>query len=240
MIVVSFYNRGELLNTTETFSRSISAQGPEAQAVGEPGLRERQKLARSERILSAAGELFNSQGFEDTTMAAIARGAEVSTPTVFNYFKTKDELLLALVLQVHYQTREQVRAFEPAASADPVNSVCEFLEMYTRQSLQSISRKTWRHVESTRIRMPESDFVKNYDALSDEMLSDFRNYMADVVDAAPLANIAGLEIVAAVLFDHWSALFIELIRDEAATIDQHVDRLHGDLAVVLKATLVTA
>ncbi len=222
------------------FSHSITGQGPDAKAAGEPGLRERQKLARSERILAAAGELFNSQGFEHATMAAIARGAEVSTPTVFNYFKTKDELLLALVLQVHYRTRKRVSAFSPAASADPVESICEFLEMYTRQSLESISRQTWRHVESTRIRMPGSNFVKRYDALSDEMLVDFRDFVAGLPDAVPGLNVAGLETVAGVVFNHWSALFIELIRDDTATIDEHVDRLQEDLQVVLTAVLPTA
>ena len=215
------------------FAQSTPAKAENQPSASEPGLRERQKLARGERILAAAAELFNSLGFEDTTMAAIARGAEVSTPTVFNYFRTKDELLLALVLQVHQQTRERVSAFEPPASADAVNAVGKFLEMYTRQSLQSISRNTWRHVEATRIRMPESGFVKSYDALSDEMLTDFQRFLSQLSDDAPGANRRQLNTLAVVLFDHWSALFIELIRDDSAEIDAHTEQLREGVSLVL-------
>ena len=228
------------MNTNARSTQSTARRAGSRQERILPGLRERQKQARTERILAAASTLFNRQGFDDTTMAAIASGAEVSTPTVFNYFKTKDELLLALVLQVHYLTRQQVRAFEPAASSDPVRSICEFLELYSRQSLESISRKTWRHVEATRIRMPESDFVKNYDALSVEMLVDFQDFLQRVLDGESMTDTAGLNILAEMLFNHWSALFIELIRDEAASVDDHVDRLQSDLSVLLTATTAIA
>ena len=55
-------------------------------------LRERQKAERYKRILDSAELLFRFQEFSPTTIAEIADRAEVSTPTVFNYFKTKDQL----------------------------------------------------------------------------------------------------------------------------------------------------
>ena len=167
-------------------------------------------------------------------MAAIASDAEVSTPTVFNYFKTKEELLLALVLKVHHETREQVREFRPQASSSLADAICEFLEMYSRQSLELINRKTWRHVESTRIRMPGSDFVRKYDALAREMLNDFQRFLVRAIEDGQLSSGGTVEVVAEILFNHWSALFIELIRDEATTIDDHVKRLRADLLALLE------
>jgi len=196
-----------------------------------PGLRARQKIARTERILAGANHLFNTLGFEQTTMAAIAQSAEVSTPTVFNYFKTKEELLLALVLQVHLETREQVLAFRPKARSGALDSICDFLAMYTQKSLQSINRKTWRHVESTRIRIPESDFVKHYDALSDEMLNDFEGFLERLFEA----QVKAPRVIAKVMFNHWSALFMELIRDETMTVESHEKQLREDLAALMEA-----
>jgi len=198
-----------------------------------PGLRERQKVARYERILASARSLFNSLGFDNTTMAAIAENAEVSTPTVFNYFKTKDQLLLALVLQVHHETRQWVHSFQPHASSNLPDAICEFLAMYSKTSLNSINRKTWRHVESTNIRLPDSDFVKKYDALTEEMLKDFYDFLLRMTRDAPLVAGELPHPVAEIIFNHWSRLFIELVRDETLSLEEHTESLRNDLTALI-------
>jgi AcrR family transcriptional regulator len=59
----------------------------------EPGLRERKKQRTRELIAETARELFADRGFERVTVAEIARAAEVSQQTVFNYFATKEDLV---------------------------------------------------------------------------------------------------------------------------------------------------
>ena len=57
-------------------------------------LRERNKQRIYSRIVDAAFELFRTAGFDATTMDVIAEKAEVSRGTLFNYFPTKDSLLM--------------------------------------------------------------------------------------------------------------------------------------------------
>ncbi|WP_028925111.1 TetR/AcrR family transcriptional regulator [Pseudonocardia acaciae] len=59
----------------------------------EPGLRERKKRQTRRHIADTALALFTAQGFERVTVAEIARTAEVSEATVFNYFRTKEDLI---------------------------------------------------------------------------------------------------------------------------------------------------
>jgi AcrR family transcriptional regulator len=56
-------------------------------------LRERKKEQTRRHIAETARELFGQSGFEQVTVAEIARAAEVSTQTVFNYFPTKEDLV---------------------------------------------------------------------------------------------------------------------------------------------------
>jgi AcrR family transcriptional regulator len=57
------------------------------------GLRERKKQQTRELIAETARRLFAERGFEEVTVAEIARAADVAETTVFNYFPTKEDLV---------------------------------------------------------------------------------------------------------------------------------------------------
>jgi len=59
----------------------------------ELGLRERKKLRTRQLISETARRLFSERGFERVSIAEIARDAEVSEQTVFNYFPNKEDLV---------------------------------------------------------------------------------------------------------------------------------------------------
>lgn len=83
---------------TETVAEGRVA-GPEGETGfgvedGRLTLRERKKLRTRQRISGEATLLFIRHGFDNVTVAEVARAAEVSTMTVFNYFPRKEDLFL--------------------------------------------------------------------------------------------------------------------------------------------------
>lgn len=58
------------------------------------GLRERKRRETSERIIEKGLKLFVKNGYEATTLDAIAEAAGISRRTFFYYFKSKEDILL--------------------------------------------------------------------------------------------------------------------------------------------------
>jgi AcrR family transcriptional regulator len=56
------------------------------------GLRARKKLQTRQAIADTAMRLFLERGFDNVSVSEIARAADVSDKTVFNYFPTKEDL----------------------------------------------------------------------------------------------------------------------------------------------------
>ena len=73
-------------------SRRVSKRAkPNKRALGR---RAQNKQAIRSRIVKAALSLFQTKGFEGTTTRAIARKAGIAEGTVFNYFRTKEDIAL--------------------------------------------------------------------------------------------------------------------------------------------------
>lgn len=62
--------------------------------VREVGLRERKKEMTRQHIADTAARLFATAGYDDVSVVDVARAAEVSDQTVYNYFPAKQDLVL--------------------------------------------------------------------------------------------------------------------------------------------------
>jgi AcrR family transcriptional regulator len=84
-----------------------------AEAVAEqPTRRERRRLEIRQRILEAALDLFETRGYEATTVNEIARSADIAYGTFFNHFPSKLHLLREisdLTLQDMFENVEEIR-----------------------------------------------------------------------------------------------------------------------------------
>ncbi len=58
------------------------------------GRREKKKKIAREKILKAALDIFEHKGFEKASISEIAEQADLGVGTVYNYFKSKDEIFI--------------------------------------------------------------------------------------------------------------------------------------------------
>lgn len=84
-------------------------------AVLPPGKRELTKVANRQAILDAAREVFGELGYETATVRDIIRRTGLAAGTFYNYFRSKDEVYLALA-------SEGARQFAPLLKAQRAQS----------------------------------------------------------------------------------------------------------------------
>src|SRR3954447_18288107 len=80
------------------------------------GLRERKKRQTRETIAPARMALVAAHGFDAVTVADVARAADVSEKTVFNYFPAKEDLVSHRGVERTAELVEALRARRPGES----------------------------------------------------------------------------------------------------------------------------
>jgi AcrR family transcriptional regulator len=98
------------------------------------GRRQRRREETSQRILSEAVRLFEKQGYTATTVEQITEAADVGKGTFFNYFPSKEHVLLSLfaMLRAEFEHLEQ--------EAQEVTDVRAHLRGFARRILTSPGR----------------------------------------------------------------------------------------------------
>ena len=115
--------RGSLCILTSEMTDSTSGQ---VTAVAErPGKRA--------RLIAAATELLHQQGIERSTLADIAKAADVPAGNVYYYFKTKDDVIAA-VIDAHVQQIKATLASIDAHHRSPKSRLKALVREFTAQS----------------------------------------------------------------------------------------------------------
>jgi AcrR family transcriptional regulator len=122
------------------------------------GRRERNKREKRDRIVATARRLYREQGYANTTVQQIARGADIASGTLFLYAKSKEDLL-ALVF-----TDEMRELIEKAYAA--IDPDAPFLEQIGALFKRFISYHA-RDVGIARELIREITFLSNRERAAD-------------------------------------------------------------------------
>lgn len=70
--------------------------------------KEREKEARKQAILYAAGRVFSRKSYRDATLEEIAEEAELAKGTLYNYYRDKQDIFASLIQYGHDQFHQNI------------------------------------------------------------------------------------------------------------------------------------
>jgi AcrR family transcriptional regulator len=92
-----------------------------------------QPPGKRQRLIVAASQLLHQQGVEKTTLADIAQAADVPVGNVYYYFKTKDDIIAA-VIEAHVQQSKAALASIDSTHRSPKSRLKALVGEYAGQS----------------------------------------------------------------------------------------------------------
>ncbi|MCU1720461.1 TetR/AcrR family transcriptional regulator [Pseudomonas sp. 5P_5.1_Bac1] len=185
------------------------------------GLRQRQKELRREAIVTAALELFETHGFTATTVEQIAVQAGVSTPTVFNYFGSKQDILLALMEHADQRALGDARVQMPVFD-NAVDAMCYLESQIIRRELQALPAAIWRELLPLGVLTPRPDAATH---LNQRLIVEVAGLLRDLQARGLLKASFDVEFVAEFLNDYSSTLFMRLVQDDVPDLEAHDRRI---------------
>ncbi len=108
-----------------------------------PGLRERKKARLRQQIIDTAVKLFRKQGYENTRIDDIVEILEISQPTFFRYFPTKDAVLREVGRRGFACQMESLK-FELSSKATTAERLRRFYKSLAR--IAEADRPLWQAV----------------------------------------------------------------------------------------------
>jgi AcrR family transcriptional regulator len=201
------------------------------------GLRERQKALRRRDILDAAAGLFKRDGFAAASIEQIAERAELSTGTVYNYFPSKGDLLLALVALDGQEVRAAGATLVAAPPTDPVKAVCRLLEIYVDHSLVHLDKRLWRQMMANALYFGDTALGAGYRAL-DRLLAE---QVSDLCRALQrdhrIPRRIDCDDAGQVLFFVCNSLFMEFVADDAMPLARMKERMFRQVRLAFDGLL---
>ncbi|PFE01075.1 TetR family transcriptional regulator [Bacillus cereus] len=111
---------------------------------------------RQMRILEAAVDMFGEKGYASTSTSEIAKRAGVAEGTIFRYYKTKKDLLLAVVMPT--LTKFAAPFFVQAFAKEILENTYETYEEFLRIAIRNRFEFAKKHFPMLKILMQEVPF----------------------------------------------------------------------------------
>lgn len=195
-------------------------------------LRKRQKLDRSKRILEVARTRFQNEGYGKVTIESIAAEADVSAVTVYNYYETKANLLLALVKESDVRLISQLNCLIDELPIDIRDAVANFGQIMRRHAITYLTKSTWREVLAASILEGGKQFGHTYRDLDRTLIELMLVLVKAYQRRGTLSGDIDTDTLADTLFAVQNIRFFLFISDENQTEEDANTLFQRDIFVI--------
>jgi AcrR family transcriptional regulator len=199
-----------------------------------PGRRASQKAERESRILRAAKVLFGRRGYAETAIEDIARRAGVAVGTIYNYFPSKADLVLALLRRETGDTLAEGQAVieRCAGSRDASACVHALFDVYV-DLLARQERAQLRELLAAALANPETIGRAAFEA-DQLLLAQLHALLASLQQRGALAGDVHTGQAAMLLYAVYASWLFVYAANDAASLEVVREQVRTGIALAMR------
>jgi AcrR family transcriptional regulator len=187
------------------------------------------KTKTKEKILASAVDLIIKKGFKNASMREMAKNSDVSNPTIYNYFPTKEKIIYEYFKQKHKQ------------SADVLKKIDDFQTYSLREQLQTlIETELEFYLEDREFLLQISDMVISSSSLKIELLYETKelfiemvqNMLEIAIEAGEIEDQPFKEYLPLLFWDYYISIVAYWLKDESEGFENTTEFIDHSMAVI--------
>jgi len=197
------------------------------------GKREDNRKMRHGAMLDVAVDLFAKNGIENTRLEDVAKLANVSPATFYNYFPTKGHLVGELYTEKLGQIfSDHLDDIADAPLDNPVDAVVSIFCVEIEDEDIFTDRNIWRELYSTAISTDNP--IKIVDPFFPPRLDPFKNLLQQLQEFGSICKSADISSLSEVFACLNEAYFLSRLLDENPDLDHIKARLRRNIETILR------
>jgi len=196
------------------------------------------KEAKKLEILNAAIKVFAKNGVAKTKMADIAQAADIGKGTIYEYYRSKEQIFHEAFIQIHSHTQEVISQILGQVD-NPIEKIRLLVNTYLKHFLDEsedfveIMMDFW----AEGVRNKNADVFKIIDL--NQIYTRFRNLVSEILEDGIRKNIfrqKNTKLTASVLLGAFDGLLIQWIMDRSVfNVHEAADELLDSFLNGIKA-----
>lgn len=199
------------------------------------GLREKRKAETIEKILSVSREIFFNKGYAGTTVEEIAEQAGIGVGTVYNFYKTKADILIAVVAKEadmeHWEFTLQAADLEQGVVDIIMNFTWKFLG-----KLKFLTKKMWKELMAAMFGSlkEESRVIQGLFSLDFRYIEKFKSLLEALKKQGALVPDFNVDAATMVIYGIFMTQFLLFVYSNDTTFDQMERNIREQVAFALE------
>lgn len=185
------------------------------------GLREKKKARTKQAILMNAHKLLSAKDYNEITMDEIAEASDIAVGTLYNYFRSKGDLLLSLINESDDDYLMEARNLIRDSDAPAESRLTDLMVLASEFCVDRLSKSTWRHVSAAALANADSDMGRMYAETSEKHLAMVIDLMRRLKVSGEIGAEVDADAAAMTIFSMKSKMFLDFVSDVPMTLEQH-------------------
>jgi AcrR family transcriptional regulator len=198
-------------------------------------MRESKKINRKTVIYNSALELFGKSGFDNTTILQIADKSGLGVGTLYNYFKSKGDILLSIIKNRSFEYIEELDDIIKNRSDDIFNSASLFLDVYLK-SFSLYNKTIWREFIAN-ILSKEPELMKTFYAIDSEYLCKYHEMITKFNEAGIIKKNVNIQNSISTIYSACMFTILKYISDDSMSIKVLKKELLSHTELILKGII---